>query len=1230
MPLEGARWPATVCCIGVVGCGGDPLAPADGGPISIGGDGAASATCQADLDCPFGEVCAGGACRPSDVTPTDDGCRSDLDCPAGLACAVSTGRCVDAPRFPDPPPVSTSSCAEGETRRCGTKVGACDYGVELCAGGVFGPCEGAIDPIDELCNGLDDDCDFEDDEAFVLGDPCSAGTGVCFEVGVVVCSADGLGTTCSVTGLDPTGLVELCGNQLDDDCDGMDDEGFTIGDPCMVGTGACERSGVTVCSADQLQIECSASAGPPATELCGNGADDDCDTETDEGFPNLGTACSAGVGACARAGTIVCSPDQLTTRCSASPAAPGPVELCGNTIDENCNGQTNEGFPNLGLSCTVGTPPCQATGTWVCNGAGTGLLCSLPPASLELCNGVDDDNDMCTDEDFNVGQSCTAGVGVCVRNGMFVCNGPGTATQCNATPGAAGTELCGNNLDDDCDATTDEGFPTLGNACTAGQGICRRTGAVVCTANRLGVTCDAVAGSPNAAGELCGNALDDDCDNSTDEGFNVGTACSVGQGICLRSGSRVCSADGLSTVCSVSPGAPNASGELCGNTLDDDCDGSTDEGFNVGTACTVGQGICQRSGTRVCSADRLSTVCSATPGAPNANGELCGNGQDDDCDGFTDEGYGNLGNACTVGVGACARNGSFVCSADRLSTVCNASAGTPVAESCNGVDDDCNGVVDNGCDDDNDDYCDASLTIVGTPAVCPNTVNAATRDCNDADATINPGAAEICNDARDQNCDGDPSDGCPVCNVAIDRDLDGSNECLDCDETNGAVRPGAAEACDGVDNDCDGSLDEGFDADGDTYTTCGTIPGGGTSPARIDCDDMNAARYPTACELCALGATNNTVACGAPNDRGNAVDEDCDGYSDETCSPCSTADPDGDGYSQCQGDCAPSNANVSPGRAETCDGLDTDCNTATTENCAVGDTCNWPGTPPPDGCQADLICVESLGGGGNPTGNFTCTSFCNMSPLGLGIGDGCAANQACNAVLTPTANLHGCAVTTDIGLGATGASCGADQDCRSSQCLRDQRVAGPPVRYCSDLCGNNGYCGGGTTCQVWGGDTARCWTTLSIQNRDIGVACNDTNTRCLAGPRTCIQIAAGNRICSRVCCKTSDCPNGYHCSPNGNDSAGPVGGYDTVPVCWPDGAGVHNRTAGQACTSSGQCDSQFCDQTLGVCVDLCCNDASCPTGLSCEQATIERPDGHQTIGRACVNLTPASPLEALP
>jgi hypothetical protein len=86
---------------------------------------------------------------------------------------------------------------------------------------------------------------------------------------------------------------------------------------------------------------------------------------------------------------------------------------------------------------------------------------------------------------------------------------------------------------------------------------------------------------------------------------------------------------------------------------------------------------------------------------------------------------------------------------------------------------------------------------------------------------------------------------------------------------------------------------------------------------------------------------------------------------------------------------------------------------------------------------------------------------------------------------------------------------------------------------------------------------------------------------------------------------------------------------DTVPVCWPEGAGTHNRQAGAACTSNGQCESEFCDRTLDVCVDICCNDGDCPAGLSCEQVLIRRSDDNQTFSRACVNVTPAGEMQAL-
>jgi putative metal-binding protein len=1193
-------------------------------------------------------------------------------------------------------PTGSSTCSDGESRSCGSKIGECSYGVERCAaGGWSGTCEAGVGPTTEVCDGKDNDCNGRIDDGFAnVGEPCSAGVGACLQTGMRACTTGGATIACSVSGLDPTGRVELCGNGIDDDCNGRTDEGFTLNMPCTAGRGACARSGVTicsadlrstacsatpgtpapnelcgnnvdddcdgmvdegfsmagqpcsagmgaclrtgtyVCSADRLSLRCSATAGPPgANELCGNTIDDDCDGMVDEGFGTVGQTCAVGVGACRRTGTYVCSANRLSVQCSAIAGSPAPNELCGNGIDDDCDGMLDEGFSTVGQSCTTGTAPCQFHGTYACSADRLSVFCSTPPVTNELCNGVDDNANSCIDEGFNTGTACSAGTGICRRTGTFVCDANGLGTHCGAVAGApnASGELCGNLLDDDCDGMVDEGFPNLGLSCSVGRGICQRTGTYVCSTDRLSTVCSATPGAPNASGELCGNGLDDDCDGMVDEGFpNLGMSCSAGLGICQRSGAYVCSTDRLSTLCDATPGAPNASGELCGNTLDDDCDGMVDEGFNVGVACTVGLGICQRSGSYVCTSNGLGTMCSATPGAPNAAGELCGNSLDDDCDGMVDEGFPNLGTACTVGVGACRRTGTYVCSTDRLSAVCSATPGTPSAEICDNVDNNCDGTVDESCDKDADRYCDATIPFVCCPTVCPLSTGSSTLDCNDMNASIHPGAMEICYDNLDSNCDGNLNDGCPSCNPAVDADFDGSNQCLDCNDHDGAIHPGATEACNGVDDNCNGQIDEGFDVDRDGYTTCGTVfPGGGTSAAWVDCNDMSATVHPFACELCALGSPSNTVACGAANDRGNGIDENCNGRTDETCQPCLTSDNDGDHFSPCQGDCNDSNAAVYPGAPELCDGLDNDCNVHTVANCGVGQTCNWAGTPPPDICEDRLICVQSLGPGGMPTGTFTCTSFCNTSFLGRGLGDGCAAGQTCGAVLTPTANLHGCALSSDFGSAAAGAACSAGTTCRSGRCLRDRRLPGPGTEYCTDYCGNNSYCGAGSSCQVWGSETAQCWTSLSFQTRDVGVACNDTTVDCLGGPLMCVDLGGGSRICSRVCCRNSDCPANYYCSLNGPDLVGPAGGYDTVPACWPAPSGAaRNRPSGASCSSNDQCASEFCDRNLNLCFDVCCNDSDCPSGLLCNDASIIRTNGHQSFARVCVNMTPANPLQA--
>ena len=238
-------------------------------------------------------------------------------------------------------------------------------------------------------------------------------------------------------------------------------------------------------------------------------------------------------------------------------------------------------------------------------------------------------------------------------------------------------------------------------------------------------------------------------------------------------------------------------------------------------------------------------------------------------------------------------------------------------ELCDGLDNNCNGVVPaDEADDDGDGY-----------RLCED-------DCDDADADSYPNAAELC-DGVDNNCNGVvPTD-------EVDDDGDGFMVCdEDCDDTDPAVYPGATEACNGVDDDCDGTVpaDEA-DGDVDGYRECDG-----------DCDDADADSYPNATELCD-GVDNNcngVVPDDEVDDDGDGYDEcgdgDCDDtdaavnpgaveaacdYVDNDCDAAFHAeevDDDGDGYDECSDDCDDADAAVNPGATEVaCDYIDNDC-----------------------------------------------------------------------------------------------------------------------------------------------------------------------------------------------------------------------------------------------------------------------------------------------------------------
>jgi hypothetical protein len=390
-------------------------------------------------------------------------------------------------------------------------------------------------------------------------------------------------------------------------------------------------------------------------------------------------------------------------------------------------------------------------------------------------------------------------------------------------------------------------------------------------------------------------------------------------------------------VCDDKGGCPEGftcGGEVCQPEKDEPCDCAwADSNVGYETDCLVENEHGKCPGTRICTENGMSE-CDGLHAQP----EVC-NGQDDDCDGGIDEEIAAQDCESTNEHGTCVGKTSCI----EGSHVCQAKI--PSAESCNGVDDDCDGQIDEadalGCkqyypDLDGDGY--GAGEPVCTCALAPFLAVQA-MDCDDFSAAVHPGAAEPC-DNLDNDCDGEKDEGC---------DLDGDGYCpqpivigpqavckgVDCDDFNGSINPLAAEICDNVDNDCDGEKDEGCDLDGDGWCGMPTASSGAGQVClhpELDCNDSDPLIHPTAADAC------------------DGIDQDCDGTADQGC------DDDLDGW--CQGnapgslgtcypksgpvpaycsavlkscpkgflDCDDSNAKINAAAVELCNNVDDNCN----------------------------------------------------------------------------------------------------------------------------------------------------------------------------------------------------------------------------------------------------------------------------------------------------------------
>ncbi len=409
------------------------------------------------------------------------------------------------------------------------------------------------------------------------------------------------------------------------------------------------------------------------TDRC-DGADDDCDGETDEDFPDLGFPCdSDDVDEC-EYGVTVCDQTGLGTTCD---EAPGGGELC-NGADDDCDGEYDEDWPDVGLPCGgEALDPC-GSGIWTCAETGTELECVYPPGAggPELCDLLDNDCDGFTDEDFGELEApCETVLPGCTIPGLFACADDGTLI-CSAE--AAGFDESCNGEDDDCDGETDEAFLDLGASCVVGQGGCRGSGVMTCDDDGDAI-CDAVQLSSTL--EACGDEEDNDCDGIVDNACacQPGTfmPCGTKVGVC-EPGVAVCGQIGLmSNQCQ---GGVHPQPESCDNESDSDCDGSVNEGCpcTAGSTrpCDESSGACA-DGIQECVNGAWSTCISDT----GYRAETC-NGVDDDCDGWTDEGcpcVPGTEQLCTAPPSACAQM-HRLCKQDTTWSTCFPIEGTEIPD----------------------------------------------------------------------------------------------------------------------------------------------------------------------------------------------------------------------------------------------------------------------------------------------------------------------------------------------------------------------------------------------------------------------------------------------------------------------------------------------------------------------------------------------------------------------
>jgi Notch 1 len=686
------------------------------------------------------------------------------------------------------------------------QYGVCRGALKVCQGSEgwknpdYAELEG-YELTEMTCDGLDNDCDGVIDETEGVNRTaplrseqdgvCNGHIQICFE-GVWI---DPPLDTIEVYESEET----LC-DGIDSDCDGHTDENMemALGE---IQLGVCEGSRLRCIEGVILEPDFSLIEGYEPSETVCDGIDSDCDGEVDENIIPPFSEVQEGV--CFEVRQLCVEGELSEPDYSIIPSYEEDEVSC-DQIDNDCDGQIDEWLDFFEFSCGEGI--CQRFGIGQCfNGEIVNNCVPGEPLEFEDCNGLDDDCDGVIDE----------GEGPFLDNQEGVC--AGERKVCDMERGGwvnpdleelvvdyEWPELSCDGIDNDCDGEVDEHSVSATAPLAARQaGLC----------NELKRSCvNAVFVEPNYAeviegyeadSELTCDGIDNDCDGGVDE-LLVPPPASNQEGVCLNSPSVCGGFRGW-----IDPNYGDVTEfydfiEVRCDGLDNDCDGEIDETYSL-ELIENQEGVC--FGVRQACIASLAVEPDLSTVENYEVEEISCDGLDNDCDGVSDEDV--LPPLTELQAGVCDSLRMLCVEGELLEPDYDALEDFEIEEStCDGLDNDCDGQVDEGLDVYQSTCGLGICTRYGLMHCIEGIVDT---DCL-------PGIPEVidrCN-GLDDDCDGVTDEGeSPLADKQFGVCAGTMQVCIG--EESIWVEPNYEEIehyenfetlCDGLDNDCDGLIDE--------------------------------------------------------------------------------------------------------------------------------------------------------------------------------------------------------------------------------------------------------------------------------------------------------------------------------------------------------------------------------------------------------------------------------------